>query len=59
MFVMQQDIKALEGLGQQHGLIESEKQRLSSLISEQWDVRKKVEGIWRHNSRLNWYKLVR
>jgi hypothetical protein len=56
---MQQDIKALEGLGQQHGLIESEKQRLSSLISEQWDVRKKVEGIWRHNSRLNWYKLVR
>jgi len=54
---MQQDIKALEGLGQQHGLIESEKQRLSSLISEQWDVRKKVEGIWRHNSRLNWCKL--
>lgn len=49
---MQQDIKALEGLGEQHGLIESEKQRLSSLISEQWDVSQKVEGIWRKHSRI-------
>lgn len=51
MFDIQNQIKGLEGIGENRDLTKAEKRKLSGLVSDQWMANKHVESIWRQKSR--------